>query len=83
MHQSFHGATELLRVQCADGLVLTIRTESRARDSEMVDWSSHLRTQSLSVNPREATDVFPSIRIGRHRSAAALGQPFSCSSLTC
>lgn len=37
VHQAFHGATELIRVQCADGLVLTVRTESRARDSEMVD----------------------------------------------
>jgi spermidine/putrescine transport system ATP-binding protein len=26
--QAFHGATELIRVQCADGLVLTIRTAS-------------------------------------------------------
>jgi spermidine/putrescine transport system ATP-binding protein len=26
VHQAFHGATELIRVQCADGLVLTART---------------------------------------------------------
>jgi ABC-type Fe3+/spermidine/putrescine transport system ATPase subunit len=26
MHQAFHGATELIRVQCPDGLVLTVRT---------------------------------------------------------
>ncbi len=26
VHQAFHGATELIRVQCADGLVLTVRT---------------------------------------------------------
>jgi ABC-type Fe3+/spermidine/putrescine transport system ATPase subunit len=27
-HQAFHGATELIRVQCPDGLVLTMRTAS-------------------------------------------------------
>jgi hypothetical protein len=26
VHQAFHGATELIRVQCADGLVLVVRT---------------------------------------------------------
>jgi spermidine/putrescine ABC transporter ATP-binding subunit len=28
VHQAFHGATELIRVQCADGLILTARTAS-------------------------------------------------------
>lgn len=28
VHQAFHGATELLRVECADGLVLVVRTPS-------------------------------------------------------
>jgi len=28
-HQAFHGATELLRVECADGLVFTVRTSGR------------------------------------------------------
>jgi ABC-type Fe3+/spermidine/putrescine transport system ATPase subunit len=28
LHQAFHGATELIRVQCPDGLVLTARTAS-------------------------------------------------------
>jgi spermidine/putrescine ABC transporter ATP-binding subunit len=28
LHQAFHGATELIRVQCADGLVLILRTAS-------------------------------------------------------
>jgi spermidine/putrescine transport system ATP-binding protein len=28
VHQAFHGATELIRVECADGLVLTVRTAS-------------------------------------------------------
>jgi hypothetical protein len=37
MHQAFHGATELIRVQCGDGLILTVRTESRIRDSETAD----------------------------------------------
>jgi spermidine/putrescine ABC transporter ATP-binding subunit len=37
VHQAFHGATELIRVQCGDGLILTVRTESRIRDSETAD----------------------------------------------
>ena len=28
MHQAFHGATELIRVECAGGLVLVLRTAS-------------------------------------------------------
>jgi len=28
LHQAFHGATELIRVECADGLVLVARTAS-------------------------------------------------------
>jgi len=28
LHSAFHGATELIRVQCAEGLVLTVRTAS-------------------------------------------------------
>jgi spermidine/putrescine transport system ATP-binding protein len=28
IHQAFHGATELIRVECADGLVLVVRTPS-------------------------------------------------------
>ena len=28
LHQAFHGATELIRVQCADGLLLVVRTSS-------------------------------------------------------
>jgi hypothetical protein len=28
LNQAFHGATELIRVECADGLVLMVRTAS-------------------------------------------------------
>jgi ABC-type Fe3+/spermidine/putrescine transport system ATPase subunit len=28
LHQAFHGATELIRVECTDGLILTVRTAS-------------------------------------------------------
>lgn len=28
LHQAFHGATELIRVECADGLVMVVRTPS-------------------------------------------------------
>jgi len=37
MHQAFHGATELLRVQCADGLVLVVRTASGTAPQSEVD----------------------------------------------
>ena len=29
-HQAFHGATELLQIECSDGLVFSVRTASRA-----------------------------------------------------
>jgi ABC-type Fe3+/spermidine/putrescine transport system ATPase subunit len=35
--QIFHGATELLQVQCADGLMLSLRTSSRANRDEELD----------------------------------------------
>jgi putative spermidine/putrescine transport system ATP-binding protein len=36
VHQAFHGATELVRVECAGGLVLTVRTASAVREQEEV-----------------------------------------------
>ena len=33
--QAFHGATELIRVECADGLVLTVRTASGLTDENV------------------------------------------------
>jgi spermidine/putrescine transport system ATP-binding protein len=35
VHQAFHGATELIRVECADGLVLVARTASGAMKNEV------------------------------------------------
>jgi spermidine/putrescine ABC transporter ATP-binding subunit len=37
VHEAFHGATELIRVQCDESLILTVRTESRSRESETID----------------------------------------------
>jgi ABC-type Fe3+/spermidine/putrescine transport system ATPase subunit len=37
LQQAFHGATELIRVQCPGGLVLTVRTPSGAGIPEEVD----------------------------------------------
>ena len=34
LHQAFHGATELIRVECADGLVLSVRTASGSGAAE-------------------------------------------------
>ncbi len=37
VQQAFHGATELVRVQCADGLILTVRIESGGIGGENVE----------------------------------------------
>jgi ABC-type Fe3+/spermidine/putrescine transport system ATPase subunit len=36
-HQAFHGATELLQVECADGLLLTVRTSSQGNWPDEVE----------------------------------------------
>ena len=46
--QIFHGSTELLQVQCADGLVLAMRTSSRANRDEDLD---------LEFSPADAVSV--------------------------
>jgi hypothetical protein len=46
--QAFHGATELLHVECADGLVLSIRTASRE------NWQGELE---LEFAPADAVPV--------------------------
>jgi len=40
-HQAFHGATELLRVECSDGLIFTVRTASRPDFQD--DWELEFR----------------------------------------
>jgi len=47
-HQAFHGSTELLQVECADGLNLTVRTA--AQDS----WQGDL---ALEFSPEDAVPV--------------------------
>ena len=37
LHQAFHGATELIRVQCPDGLILVVRTASGTGLQDEVD----------------------------------------------
>ncbi len=39
VRQAFHGATELLQVECADGLLLTVRTASRQ------DWQGEMELE--------------------------------------
>jgi ABC-type Fe3+/spermidine/putrescine transport system ATPase subunit len=39
--QAFHGATELLQVECADGLVFSVRTASRADNQSAVELDFH------------------------------------------
>jgi hypothetical protein len=36
-HRAFHGSTELLRVECADGLQLFVRTHARECRSDEVE----------------------------------------------
>jgi ABC-type Fe3+/spermidine/putrescine transport system ATPase subunit len=37
LHQAFHGATELIRVECAGGLVLVVRTPSGGRIQDEIE----------------------------------------------
>ena len=37
LQQAFHGATELIRVECSDGLLLTVRTASGSNTANEVD----------------------------------------------
>ena len=48
LHQSFHGGTELVRIECAEGLVLTVRTSSGGLTQEEVD---------LEFSPADAVPV--------------------------
>ena len=48
LRQAFHGATELLQVECADGLVLSVRTASRENWNGDVD---------LEFSPADAVPV--------------------------
>jgi putative spermidine/putrescine transport system ATP-binding protein len=48
LHQAFHGATELVRVECADGLVLVVRTPSGVRIQDEIE---------LEFSPRDAVKV--------------------------
>jgi spermidine/putrescine transport system ATP-binding protein len=48
VQQAFHGATELLRIQCADGLLLTMRTSSQR------NWRDDLE---LEFSPADAVPV--------------------------
>jgi len=51
LHRAFHGSTELLRVECADGLELSVRTN--ARDS----WNDKVE---LQFSPDDAVPVHES-----------------------
>jgi ABC-type Fe3+/spermidine/putrescine transport system ATPase subunit len=48
VNQAFHGATELIRVQCAEGLVLVVRTPSSVADHAEV---------ALEFSPADAVPV--------------------------
>ena len=48
LHQAFHGATELIRVQCPDGLILTVRTPSGIQPQDQLD---------LEFSPADAIGV--------------------------
>jgi ABC-type Fe3+/spermidine/putrescine transport system ATPase subunit len=48
LRQAFHGATELIQVECADGLLISIRTASRD------DWSGDV---DLEFSPADAVPL--------------------------
>jgi spermidine/putrescine ABC transporter ATP-binding subunit len=52
LHQAFHGATELIRVECTDGLVLVVRTASGISSLENVE---------LEFSPADAIPVRESL----------------------
>jgi spermidine/putrescine transport system ATP-binding protein len=43
-HQAFHGATEFLQIECADGLIFSVRTASRG------DWRDELEFEFQPAN---------------------------------
>ena len=51
LRQAFHGATELIQVECADGLRLSLRTASRE------NWNGEIE---LEFSPADAVPVRPS-----------------------
>ncbi len=51
-HQAFQGATELLRIQCSDGFVFSVRTPARA------DWHGELE---FEFDPADAVPVRESV----------------------
>jgi spermidine/putrescine transport system ATP-binding protein len=51
LRQAFHGATELIQVECGNGLVLSVRTASRE------DWNGEIE---LEFSPVDAVPVRPS-----------------------
>lgn len=81
LRQAFHGATELLQVECAGGLVLSVRTASQENWSGDVDFEFSLRMQSLSEPRKEEPDVLPSLSSRDHRTAASLGDCVSTRTL--
>jgi putative spermidine/putrescine transport system ATP-binding protein len=56
LHQAFHGATELLQVQCADGLVLAVRTASSDNRQDNL---------ALEFSPADAVPVRESAPVER------------------
>src|SRR5579864_3388924 len=47
-HKAFHGASELLQIECADGLLFSVRTEARS------DWQGELE---FEFDPADAVPV--------------------------
>ena len=77
-HQAFHGATELIRVECADGLVLDSAHSRQQRSAQRVlSWSS-LRADAVLVreSPEENLMFSRAYKAGGDRAAAALGAVF-------
>ncbi len=75
MRQAFHGATELLQVECADGLVLSIRAASQENWNGDVDLE--FSPGRCSAGPSLGRDLIDCV--GRAPSPAAFDLDFLCS----
>jgi ABC-type Fe3+/spermidine/putrescine transport system ATPase subunit len=66
LRQAFHGATELIQVECADGFVLSIRTASRE------DWNGDV---DLEFSPADAVPVRQSEALQSEALQSQVPQP--------
>ena len=80
LQQAFHGATELIRVDCADSFS-SCAPQALARCWMKSNLSFLARTPSRSASRRRELNVFSRLQDGRHRAAAGVGHGVSARAL--